>query len=178
MVASDSDKKDDTTPNVDLDALCALANAAVAVDLDVPPGNAPTDVPAATSITPANALDIAPSASSVALGASSVTLGASGVAPGDSVTPTDVLAISADSPNVPASPSTKGKSSMVEEDILVPARTFRQREEDRLGEDAARRLHEKEMAEIERERTEAHRKRQQEVLESAKFYNEDDWLSI
>nr|GEX79196.1 hypothetical protein [Tanacetum cinerariifolium] len=34
------------------------------------------------------------------------------------------------------------------------------------------------MAELERERAEAQRKRQQEVLESAKFYNEDDWLNI
>nr|GFD19106.1 hypothetical protein [Tanacetum cinerariifolium] len=31
---------------------------------------------------------------------------------------------------------------------------------------------------MERERAEAQRKRQQEVLESAKFYNEDDWLKI
>nr|GEV33237.1 retrovirus-related Pol polyprotein from transposon TNT 1-94 [Tanacetum cinerariifolium] len=35
-----------------------------------------------------------------------------------------------------------------------------------------------EMAELERERAEAQRKRQQDVLESAKFYNEDDWLNI
>nr|GEZ11979.1 hypothetical protein [Tanacetum cinerariifolium] len=67
---------------------------------------------------------------------------------------------------------------MVEEDIPVLARTFRQREEDRLGEKATRRLHEEEMAEIETERAEAHIKRQQEVLESTKFYNEDDWLNI
>nr|GEV81711.1 JmjC domain-containing protein [Tanacetum cinerariifolium] len=150
LVVSDSDEKDD----------------------------APTDVPAATSTTPADAFDIAPGASSVAPGASSVAPGASGVAPGDFVTPTTVSAVFADSPNVPAGPSNKGKSPMVEEDIPIPARTFRQREEDRLGEEAARRLHEEEMAEIERERAEAHRKRQQEVLESAKFYNEDDWLNI
>nr|GFD16781.1 hypothetical protein [Tanacetum cinerariifolium] len=37
------------------------------------------------------------------------------------------------SPNVPAGVSSKGKSPMVEEDILVKVRTFRQMEEDRLA---------------------------------------------
>nr|GEX50424.1 hypothetical protein [Tanacetum cinerariifolium] len=83
-----------------------------------------------------------------------------------------------DSPNVPAGVSSKGKTPMVEEDIPFKARTFRQMEEDRLGEEAAKRLHEEKMAEIERERVEAHRKRQQEVLESTKFYNKADWLNI
>nr|GFB29101.1 reverse transcriptase domain-containing protein [Tanacetum cinerariifolium] len=46
----------------------------------------------------------------------------------------------------------KGKSPMVEEDIPVRARTFKQMEEDRLGEEAAKRLHDEEMAQIERER--------------------------
>nr|GEW45718.1 ribonuclease H-like domain, reverse transcriptase, RNA-dependent DNA polymerase [Tanacetum cinerariifolium] len=109
----------------------------------------------------------------------SVAPGASGVAP---VVPADSskvpVAVSADRPNVPAGLSSKGKSSMVEEDVPVPARTFRQLEEDILGEEAAKWLHEEEMAEMERERAEAQRKREQEVLESAKFYNEDDWLNI
>nr|GEX86815.1 xylulose kinase-1 [Tanacetum cinerariifolium] len=74
MVVSDSDEEDDITPNVDLDALCALANTSVVVDLDVP---------AATSSTPADA-SVAPGASSVAHSASSVAPGASGVAPGAS----------------------------------------------------------------------------------------------
>nr|GFD18970.1 sm-like protein LSM7 [Tanacetum cinerariifolium] len=95
-------------------------------------------------------------------GAFSIAPGASGVALGNYVTPTAVLVVSTNSPNVPAGPSNKGKSLMVEEDIPVPARTFRQWEEDRLGEKATRRLHEEEMAEIETERAEAHRKRQQE----------------
>nr|GFA71808.1 hypothetical protein [Tanacetum cinerariifolium] len=84
----------------------------------------------------------------------------------------------ADSPNVPAGVSSKGKSPMVKEDILVKAQTFRQMEADRLAEEAAKRLHKEEMAEIESERVKAQRKRQQEVLESAKFYNETDWLNI
>nr|GEY60786.1 xylulose kinase-1 [Tanacetum cinerariifolium] len=203
MVVNDSDGEDDTTPNVDLDALRALANAAVVVDSDVPPGgtsqiptaspDAPTDVPAATSTTLGTS-GVAPGASSIALGASSVAPGASSVAPGASsvapgavpVTtsavpaddPTVPTVVSTDSPNVLAGASNKGKSPMIKEDIPVPARTFRQMEEDRLGEEAAKRLHEEEMAELKRKRAEAQRKRQQDVLESAKFYNEDDWLNI
>nr|GEV39110.1 hypothetical protein [Tanacetum cinerariifolium] len=92
--------------------------------------------------------------------------------------PADSLNVPADSPNVPAGVSRKGKSPMVEEDISVKAKTFRQMEEDRLGEEAAKRLHEEEMAAIDRERAEAQRQRQQEVLESAMFYNEADWLNI
>nr|GEW26039.1 putative ribonuclease H-like domain-containing protein [Tanacetum cinerariifolium] len=133
MVLSDSDEEDDTTPNVDLDALHALANAVVAVDSDV---SASPYAPTATSTTPTGASGVVVGASVVATGVAPsntcVALGASRVAPG-------------------------GKSPMIEKDILVPARTFRQKEEDRLEEQ---------------------RKRQQEVLEYAKFYNEDDLLNI
>nr|GFD14320.1 DOF zinc finger protein DOF3.2 [Tanacetum cinerariifolium] len=97
---------------------------------------------------------------------------ASVVSPSPSVTPTAALAVPADSPtvpadslkvlaavpfdspNVPAGASCKGKFPMVEEDIPVTSRSFRQREEDQLGEEAAKRLHEEEMAELERERAE------------------------
>nr|GEU68205.1 synaptobrevin, longin-like domain protein [Tanacetum cinerariifolium] len=187
MVVSDSDEEDGATLNVDFDVLCALANAAVAVDSDVPPGStsqiptaityAPTDVPATTFTTPADASDIPPIASSVAPGASSVAPGASGVAPGassvapgdsnvspsvsvpptaTSAVPTATSAVLADDPIVPtivptdspkvhAGASNKGKSLMIEEDIPIPAKTFRKMEKDRLGEEAARRLHEEEM---------------------------------
>nr|GEV21727.1 ribonuclease H-like domain-containing protein [Tanacetum cinerariifolium] len=111
MVVSDSDEEDGTTPNVDLDALRALANAAVVVDSDVPSGST-SQIPTASPCAP------------------SVTLTAASVVPADSLkVPVVVLA---DSPNVPASVSSKGKSPMVEEDIPVTARSFRQREEDRL----------------------------------------------
>nr|GEY02639.1 hypothetical protein [Tanacetum cinerariifolium] len=166
MVASDSDEKDDTTPNVNLEALHALANAAVVDDSD-----AATDVPAATSTTPAGASTvahgasiIAPGASGVAPGASTVAPGASGVPPGGSVAPTAALAVFADSPHVSPGASNKGKSPMIKEDIHVPARTLRQMKEDRLGEEAARQIHEEDMAKMERERAEAQRKRQQETL--------------
>nr|GEW06628.1 putative ribonuclease H-like domain-containing protein [Tanacetum cinerariifolium] len=118
MVVSDSDEEDGTTPNVNLEALRALANAAVANDSD-----AATDVPAATSTTLAGASTVAP-------GASGVAPGASGIPPGGSVAPTVALAVSADSPQVPPDASNKGKSPMIEEDIPVPARTLRRMEED------------------------------------------------
>ncbi|GKG58715.1 hypothetical protein Tco_0594485, partial [Tanacetum coccineum] len=49
-----------------------------------------------------------------------------------------------------ADPFNKGKSPLMEEDPPVRERTFRQREEDRLGEE--------EQAELEREREEMQRK--------------------
>nr|GEU69536.1 putative ribonuclease H-like domain-containing protein [Tanacetum cinerariifolium] len=170
MVVSDSDKEEGTTPNVNLEALRALANAAVAND-----SNAATDVPAATSPTPpgtfrvttgttrvaADAAGVAAEAAGVVASASGVGDGPSRVAPGDStgspggsVTLTDDSAISADSPQVPPGALNKGKSPMIEEDIP------------------------EELAEMEREREKAQRKRQQEVLESAKFYTTNDWLNI
>ncbi|GJT28292.1 hypothetical protein Tco_0908567 [Tanacetum coccineum] len=77
-----------------------------------------------------------------------------------------------------ADPSNKGKSPLMEEDPPVRERTFRQREEDRLGEEAARRLYEEEQAELEREREEMQRKRQHDVLHSAKYYTDSDWTDI
>ncbi|GJS96994.1 putative ribonuclease H-like domain-containing protein [Tanacetum coccineum] len=77
-----------------------------------------------------------------------------------------------------ADTSNKGKSPLMEEDPPVRERTFRQREEDRLGEEAARRLYEEEQAELEREREEMQQKRQHDVLHSAKYYNGSDWTNI
>ncbi|GKF47603.1 hypothetical protein Tco_0137405, partial [Tanacetum coccineum] len=77
-----------------------------------------------------------------------------------------------------ADPSNKGKSPMMEEDPPVKERTFRQREEDRLGEEAAKRLYEEEQADLERQREEMQRKRQQDVLDSAKYYTNADWTDI
>ncbi|GJS02136.1 hypothetical protein Tco_0318644 [Tanacetum coccineum] len=47
-----------------------------------------------------------------------------------------------------ADPSNKGKSPLLEEDPPVRERTFRQREEDRLGEEAARKMYEEEKDEL------------------------------
>nr|GEV97806.1 aminoacyl-tRNA synthetase, class 1a, anticodon-binding [Tanacetum cinerariifolium] len=170
MVVSDSDQEDDTTQNVDLDALCALANAAVAVVLDIPaasprvPTIGPSDtsgVPPATSVIPLGASDAPTGASINLLSASNVFAAASAV-PADSLNiPADVPA---DSTHVTAGVSNKGKYLMVYEDIPIKARMFRQMEDDRLGEEAAKRLHEEDMAQMEREREKAQRKRQQETL--------------
>nr|GFA18336.1 hypothetical protein [Tanacetum cinerariifolium] len=164
LVVSDSDPEDSTTQDMDLDALRALANAAVAADSDIPSGNT-SQVPAAILCAPTA---VPTSASGVAFGTFevptapfSIPPGASSVSPGPSITPTVASNVPADSPKVPAAvpsdrpnvhagDSSKGKSPMVKEDILVTAR----------------------------ERAEAQTKRQQDVLESAKFYNEDDWLNI
>ncbi|GJX42111.1 putative ribonuclease H-like domain-containing protein, partial [Tanacetum coccineum] len=77
-----------------------------------------------------------------------------------------------------ADPSNKGKSPLLEEDPPVRERTFRQREEDRLGEEAARKMYEEEQDELEREREEMQKKRQQDVLNSAKYYTDSDWTDI
>ncbi|GJV32743.1 hypothetical protein Tco_1393143 [Tanacetum coccineum] len=77
-----------------------------------------------------------------------------------------------------ADPSNKGKSPLLEEDPPVRERTFRQKEEDRLGEEAARRIYEEEQAELERKREEMQRKRQQDVLNSAKYYTDSNWTDI
>ncbi|GKG19148.1 hypothetical protein Tco_0376247, partial [Tanacetum coccineum] len=69
-------------------------------------------------------------------------------------------------------PSDKGKSPMVEEEPPVRERSFRQREEDRLGAEASRRLYEEEQAKQAKEREEQKQKRQKDVLESAKYYAE------
>ncbi|GJW42447.1 hypothetical protein Tco_0071246, partial [Tanacetum coccineum] len=77
-----------------------------------------------------------------------------------------------------ADPSNKGKSPLLAEDPPVRERTFRHKEEDRLGEEAARRMYEEEQDELEREREEMQRKRQQDVLNSAKYYTDSDWTDI
>ncbi|GJU09251.1 hypothetical protein Tco_1125681 [Tanacetum coccineum] len=59
-----------------------------------------------------------------------------------------------------ADPSNKGKSPLLEEDPPVREITFRQREEDRLGKEATRRMYDEEKDELEREREEMQRKRQ------------------
>ncbi|GJR50570.1 hypothetical protein Tco_1401091 [Tanacetum coccineum] len=77
-----------------------------------------------------------------------------------------------------ADPSNNGKSPMVEEDPPIKERSFRQMEEDRLGAEAARKLYEEEKAELAREQEEMKKKRQEDVLKSAKYYNDADWSDI
>nr|GEY34808.1 JmjC domain-containing protein [Tanacetum cinerariifolium] len=183
---------DGDTQDVDLDALRALAHAAVAAGSDIPSGSTlqiPAACPSVPTVGSPGTSGVPIATSAIPPGASDAPTGASTGLPGTSVVPADasavptgspnvLAAVPADSPNVPAGISSKVKSPMVEEDIPIKAWTFRQMEEDRLGEEAAKRLHDEEMAQIERERAEAQRKRQQEVLDSAMYYNESDWLNI
>nr|GEV79685.1 sm-like protein LSM7 [Tanacetum cinerariifolium] len=125
----------------------------LSVSIVGPPGT--SSVPPAPSVVP-------PSPSDVPTGASTVPAGSLTV-------PTDVSFHAA-----PTDVLSKGKSLMVEEDIPIRARTFKQMEEDRLGGEASKRLHDEEMALMERERAEMQRKRQQEVLDFAMYYNESD----
>ncbi|GKE86545.1 hypothetical protein Tco_1560287, partial [Tanacetum coccineum] len=82
------------------------------------------------------------------------------------------------STGTPAGTSTKGKSPIMEVDPPVKRRTFRQMEEDMLGKEAAKRLFEEEHADLERQRAEMQRKRQQDVLDSAKYYTDADWTEF
>nr|GEY00660.1 aminoacyl-tRNA synthetase, class 1a, anticodon-binding [Tanacetum cinerariifolium] len=125
------------------------------VDSNIPPGGASNTLAASISVPTA------------------VPTGASTVPAGSLSVPADVP------PSVPpACVSNKGKSPMVEEDIPVKARTFKQMQEDILGEQAAKRLHDKEQAQLDRQRAELQRRRQQEVLDTAMYYTEEDWIHI
>nr|GEY19766.1 uncharacterized mitochondrial protein AtMg00810-like [Tanacetum cinerariifolium] len=155
MVVSDSDQEEGGKQDVDLDALLTLANAAVTIDFNISPGGA-SDNPAASTSVPVD----------VPTGASNV--------------PTGSISVPADVPTGVAPPgvSIKGKALMVEEDIIVKERTFKQMQEDILGKQAAKRLHDEVQAQVDRQRAELQRKRHQEVLASAMYYTEADWINI
>nr|GFA57697.1 synaptobrevin, longin-like domain protein [Tanacetum cinerariifolium] len=152
MVVSDSDQKEGGMQDVDLDALLALAIADVIVD-STPDGA--SDTPGASTSVPADV----PTSANVPTGSTSV--------------PADVPPSA-----TPAGVSNKGKTPMVEEDIIVKERTIKQMQEDILGEQAAKRLHDKEQAQVDRQRAKLQRKRQQEVLNSVMYYTKDDWITI
>nr|GEV00973.1 ribonuclease H-like domain, reverse transcriptase, RNA-dependent DNA polymerase [Tanacetum cinerariifolium] len=138
MVVSDSDQEDGGKQDMDLDALRALANAAATVDSNIPSGG--------TSQIPAGSLSVS---TTVPPGTFAVPTGASTTPAGSLNVPTDVPSSAA-----PAGVFSKGKSPMVKEDIPVKARTFKQMEGDRLGEEAAKRFHDEEMAQMESQRAE------------------------
>nr|GEW42460.1 JmjC domain-containing protein [Tanacetum cinerariifolium] len=182
-VVSDSDQEDGGKQDIDLDALRALANATVTVDSNIPSGGtlqihaASPSVPTAG---PSGASTVLPGTSDVPPDTSDVPPGTFAVPPGASTVPAGSPSIPANVPSnvAPASVSSKGKSQMVEEDIHVKAMTLKQMEEDQLGEEATKRLHDEEMAQMERQRAEVQRRRQQDVLDSAMYYNKADWLNI
>nr|GFC33071.1 JmjC domain-containing protein [Tanacetum cinerariifolium] len=139
------------------------------VDSNIPSGGT-SQIPAAS---PRVSTAGPPGTSDVPLGTSDISTGASTIPAGSPNVPTDVSSSAAS-----AGVSNKGKSPMVAEDIPVKARTFKQMEEDRLGEEASRRLHDEEISHLKRKRAKVQRKRQQDVIDSAMYYNEADWLNI
>nr|GEW24542.1 synaptobrevin, longin-like domain protein [Tanacetum cinerariifolium] len=171
MVMSDSDQEEGGKQDVDLDALLALANAAVSLDSNIPPGGASNN-PAASSSVPADV----PTSANVPTGSTSVPADV----PTSANVPTGSTSVPADVPTsvALAGVSNKGKTPMVEEDITVKERTFTQMKDDRLREQAAKRLHDEEQAQVDRQRAELQRRRQQEVLDSAMYYTEADWINI
>nr|GEW18965.1 JmjC domain-containing protein [Tanacetum cinerariifolium] len=132
MVVSYSNKEEGRKQDVDFNAIRTLANVAVTVDSNIPPGG-PFNTPAASTSVPADVLT----------GASFVPIGSLSVPP-----------------DVPPSVAPAGM------------------EEDRLGEEAAKRLHDKEQAQMDRQREELQRRRQQEVLGSTMYYTKADWIHI
>ncbi|GKE93623.1 hypothetical protein Tco_1574718 [Tanacetum coccineum] len=148
FVMIDSDKEEDAEKDVDPLIKLAKAAATVAADSAVPTGGSHDDVIPPSTYIPS----------------------------GEFAGGSDVPAGATTGPSV--DPSNKGKSPLLEEDPPVKERSFRQREEDMLGEEAARRMYEEEKAELEREREEMQRKRQQDVLNSAKYYTDSDWNDI
>ncbi|GKD16311.1 hypothetical protein Tco_1205469, partial [Tanacetum coccineum] len=130
FMITDSDKKEDAEP--DVDPLIKLAKAAATADAA---STVPTGVSHEADISPSSSIPFDEFA-----GGSDVPAGATA------------------SPSV--DPSNKGKSPLLEDYPPVRERTFRQREEDGLGEEAARRMYEEEQDKLEREREEMQKKRQ------------------
>nr|GEW23783.1 hypothetical protein [Tanacetum cinerariifolium] len=90
LVVSDSDQEDGDTQHVDLDALHALANAAVTVNSDIPSGSSLQILAASLSVP-----TVGPP------GTFAVPLAPSDVPPGPSEVPTGALTVPAGSPTVP-----------------------------------------------------------------------------
>ncbi|GJZ59982.1 hypothetical protein Tco_0615798 [Tanacetum coccineum] len=148
VILSESDNEEDEEQ--DVDSLIKLAKAAA---LAADTSSVPADATKATAFPPSSSI------------------------------PTDAFVHRSDVPTGTASafsadPSHKGKSPMVEEDPPIKERSFRQMEEDRLGAEAARKLYEEEQAELAREQEEMKKKRQEDVINSAKYYTDADWSDI
>ncbi|GJW39609.1 hypothetical protein Tco_0065454 [Tanacetum coccineum] len=184
----------------------------VSHDRDTPGGL--TDSTAATDI---------PTAVTISHGISTVSPGSSIVPPSSSIPasdpvptasthlPTGSVPITTGSGSIPAAelittqsgttpvtPSSPGKGIAVDEPTPTQERSFKQLEDERLGWEAAQRLHAQEQADIDRQRvesimqdanlarqmsedlemSEAQRKRQQEILASATHYSDADWNEI
>ncbi|GKD10927.1 hypothetical protein Tco_1190612, partial [Tanacetum coccineum] len=173
VVLSDSDQEDGGEPDVDLDALNALANAAVTVDSTKSPGG-PSKNPAACSYDPTSdvpSTDVptteVPSTEFPTDVPSGVApTGPSTVSPGSTTVPTSSSVPAAETipassgtttatPSSPVRDARKGKGVAVEEPTPTQDKTFKQLEEERLGWEAAQRLQAQELADFEKQRAES-----------------------
>ncbi|GJV01627.1 hypothetical protein Tco_1335196 [Tanacetum coccineum] len=145
-----------------------------AVSTDVPAASIPTvskEIPADSTFVPAdttsvpavsipaNSEDIPPVSTSVPAVATST------IPAGTSTNPT-------------AAQSSKGKEQIVEDPTPDMERIFKDMEDERLGEDMAKKVQAEEDAQWARTQAESQSKRQQDVNAAAMFYTEDDWLNI
>ncbi|GJU94028.1 hypothetical protein Tco_1318784 [Tanacetum coccineum] len=169
VVLSDSDQEDGGEPDVDLDALIALANVAVTVDSTKSPGGASSNLAACsydptsddpTSDDPTSVVPTTVVPTDVPSGVDPT--GPSTVSPGSTIVPTSNSipadeSIPARSGTTTATPSNdrKGKGVAVEEPTPTQDKTFRQLEEERLGWEAAQRLQAQELADLEKHRDES-----------------------
>ncbi|GJV18453.1 hypothetical protein Tco_1367473 [Tanacetum coccineum] len=154
VVMSESDKEEEEEQ--DMDPLIKLAKADAASDAHV-------DVSLGTDIPPSPHLPSDMSAgvsSGVSTGAPT---GPSTISPGSTTVPTSssvlaaktIPASSGTTPETPSSPvrdARKGKGVAVEEPTPTHDKTFKQLEEERLGWEAAQRLHAQELADFEEQR--------------------------
>ncbi|GJW02650.1 hypothetical protein Tco_1561506, partial [Tanacetum coccineum] len=163
VVLSDLDQEDRGEPVVDLDALIALANAAVTVDSTISPGGASRN-PAVCSYDPTSDVPTTAVPTDVPSGVDPT--GPSTVSPGSTTVPTSssipaTAPITARSGTTTATPSSpvrdarKGKGVAVEEPTPTQDNTFKQLEEERLGWETAQRLQAQELADLEKQRAES-----------------------
>ncbi|GJR51031.1 hypothetical protein Tco_1401552 [Tanacetum coccineum] len=163
VVLSDSDQEDGGEPVVDLDALIALANAAMTIDSTISPGGASRN-PAACSYDPTS--DVPTTVVPTDVPSSVDLTGPSTIFPGITTVPTSssipaTAPIPARSGTTTATPSSpirdarKGKGVVVEEPTPTQDKTFKQLEEERLGWEAAQRLQAQELADLEKQRAES-----------------------
>ncbi|GJR14463.1 putative ribonuclease H-like domain-containing protein [Tanacetum coccineum] len=173
VVLSDSDQKDRGEPVVDLEALIALANAAVTVDSTKSPGGPsknhaacsydPTsDVP--STDVPTTEVPFTDVPTDVPSGVAPT--GPSTVSPGSTTVPTSSSVPAAETiparsgittatPLSPVRDARKGKGVVIEDPTPTQDKTFKQLEEERLGWEAAQRLQAQELADLEKQRAES-----------------------
>ncbi|GKF06476.1 hypothetical protein Tco_0037144, partial [Tanacetum coccineum] len=168
VVLSDSDQEDGGEPDIDLDALNELANAAVTVDSTKSPGG-PSKNPDACSYDPTSDVPTTEVPSTKFLTnvpSDGAPTGPSTISPGSTTVPTSssvpaaetIPASSGTTPETPSSPvrdTRKGKGVAVDEPTLTHVKTFKQLEEERLGWEAAQRLQAQELTDFEKQRAES-----------------------